>query len=218
MLQVGQRRSQARETSVSRAANKRFRNLNSAVLMQRLTMSGEVIRLGLGSTHLAVVQVLAAHTPRDGWRLEGEGASERIVSGEVYPTVRTIGEKVGRSERQVHTIIRQLEEVGMIAKRTEVIRRPDALGGTITTRRNTYRIALPTLCAADGADGVRNALAESTQLRLSRPDTFAESQGRTGNQPQGVPEVGFRYPPLKLPKNLLSLLILLLLLLLRLRR
>jgi hypothetical protein len=62
MLQVGKRRSQARETAESSAANTRFRNLNSAILMQRLTMSGEVIRLGLNSTHLAVVQVIAEST------------------------------------------------------------------------------------------------------------------------------------------------------------
>jgi len=201
MLQVGKRRSQARETAESSAANKRFRNLNSAILMQRLTMSGEVIRLGLGSTHLAVVQVIAAHTPRDGWRLEGEGASERIVSGEAYPTQATIAEKVGRSERQVSLVVKELVSAGLLVRKTVTIRKDDPFAGVIVSRRCTYRVSVPTFCAADGTDGVRDALAETSQLRIRRPDTsldtMQETHRGTCRKLPVPPEADFRFDPSK---------------------
>ena len=201
MLQVGKRRSQARETAESSAANKRFRNLNSAILMQRLTMSGEVIRLGLGSTHLAVVQVIAAHTPRDGWRLEGEGGSERIVSGEAYPTQATIAEKVGRSERQVSLVVKELVSAGLLVRKTVTIRKDDPFAGVIVSRRCTYRVSVPTFCAADGTDGVRDALAETSQLRIRRPDTsldtMQETHRGTCRKLPVPPEADFRFDPSK---------------------
>jgi DNA-binding Lrp family transcriptional regulator len=201
MLQVGKRRSQARETAESSAANKRFRNLNSAILMQRLTMSGEVIRLGLNSTHLAVVQVIAAHTPRDGWRLEGEGASERIVSGEAYPTQATIAEKVGRSERRVGAMVTELVSAGLLVRKTVTIRKADPLAGELVSRRCTYRVSIPTFCAADGAEGVRDALAETSQLRIRRPDTsldtMQETHGGTCRKLPVPPDADFRFDPSK---------------------
>lgn len=183
MLPIGATARQARET---RGAA-RFRNLNSAVLMQRLTMSGVVIDAGLTATHLSVIQVIAAHTPRDGWHLEGDGDAARLVSGEAYPSQALIAAKVGRSERQVKTLIRQAAEAGFLSKTMTTQQRRDACGGTILIRRNFYRVRLPIVCAPDGADGVRAALEDETQLRLRRPDTrVPDSRGR-GNptHPEG---------------------------------
>lgn len=187
MLQVGASVRQARETQ----ANARFRNLNSAVLMQRLTLNGAVIDAGLTSTHLAVIQVIAAHTPRTGWHLEGEGAETRLVSGVAYPSQALIAQKVGRSERQVKTLIRQVAAAGFVTKEMTVEQRRDAQGGTIPIRRNFYRLRLPVDCAADGADGVRGALEPESQLRLARPDTSVPASPRRGSEPPHGGEAHF---------------------------
>jgi hypothetical protein len=183
MLPLGAAARQARETR----STARFRNLNSAVLMQRLTMSGAVIDAGLTATHLSVIQVIAAFAPRDGWHLEGEAADAKIVSGEAYPSQALIAAKVGRSERQVKTLIRQAAEAGFLSKTMTTHQRRDACGGTIPIRRNFYRVRLPAVCAADGADGVRAAMEDQTQLRLRRPDTSVPDSPDRGSRshPEG---------------------------------
>lgn len=154
--------------------------------MQRLTLNGSVIDAGLTATHLSVIQVIAAFAPRDGWHLEGDGDAAQLVSGEAYPSQALIAEKVGRSERQVKTLIRQAADAGFISKTMETQQRRDANGGTIPIRRNFYRVRLPVACAADGAEGVRAALEEQTQLKLRRADTRVPVSPRRGSfQPHG---------------------------------
>lgn len=187
MLPLGATARQARETRCAA----RFRNLNSAILMQRLVMHGAVIDAGLTATHLSVIQIIASFAPRDGWHLEGEDASAQLVSGEAYPSQALIAAKVGRSERQVKTIIRQAVAAGFLTKMMETQQRRDPFGGSIPIRRNFYRVRVPAACAADGAEGARAAMLDRTQLRLRRPDTRVPDSPDRGSLPHPGGEAHF---------------------------